>query len=171
VAVRANPTTKAFHYSAGEPNAPLLRFVLESVSDIAATPVDAAKYTKATGRDISLEEAHALVTAFMKDRGSTKLRGFDLDQYANNDYPDFQFFQAIFDNPRGSFNLGHYAVDRKTGDVWNAVICEQLTSPSLARLKSATRRRIGLTEDEYRKTQRMGPMCEPGYPRVVKDTP
>jgi len=168
VAVRANPATKAFGYSAGAPNAPLLRLVLQSISDVATTPVNPSVYSEHKGRDVTLEEADDLVTAFFRDRGSTKLPGFGLEKYNNEDYPEFQFFQGIFDNPKGSFNLGRYAVDRKTGDVWNAVICEQVTSPSLTKLQSAIRNRIGLIGDEYRKAQRSGPMCEPGNPRVVQ---
>jgi len=160
VAVRANPKTKALSYSAGDPNAPLMRLVLESVSDVAAIPIDPTVYSEPKRREISLEEAHDLVTALMQDRGNTKLPGFDLDSYKDSYYPQFQFFQAIFDNPHGSFNLGHYAVDPKTGDLWNGVICERMRSVSLTKLQRVIRIRIGLTQSDYRKAQRPGPMCE-----------
>ena len=161
VAVRANPATKAFTNSAGDdPNAPLLRLVLESVSNVAVTPIDPALYTATRRREITLEEAHGLVTALMQDRGNTRAPGFELVNNKSPYYPEFQFLQAIFDNPNGSVNLGHYAVDRKTGDVWNAVICERMKSPSLTRLQKAIRIRIGLTDSNYRKARRPGPMCE-----------
>jgi hypothetical protein len=162
VAVRANPATKAFIYFADEAEAPLLRLVLESVSDVLATPVDPAVYTEPKRQEITLEEADDLVTALLRDRGSTKAPGFELVKYSVEDSPEFQFFQAIFNNPNpiGSLNLGHYAVDRKTGDVWNAIVCERMKSASLTRLQRAIRIRIRLTESDYRKARRPGPMCE-----------
>ena len=160
VSVRANPATKAFQYSAGEPSVPLLRLVLQSVSDMATTPIDPSFYSENKRRDVTLEEADDLVAAVFRDRGSTKLPGFGLEKYSVEHYPEFQFFQAMWNNPKGSVNLGHFAVDRKTGDVWNGVVCERVTSPSLKKLQNAIRNRIGLTGDEYRKSQRLGPECE-----------
>jgi len=162
VSVRANPQTKAFGYSAGEdPNAPLLRFVLQSIVDVSRTPVDPSIYSSQGRRDVTLEEADALVAAFFKDRGDTKLPSFGLEKFTSEYYPGFQFFQGIFDNPDGSFNLGSYAVDRKTGDVWDGVYCARATSLSLSRLQAAVRNRIGLSKEEYRKARRPGPMCDP----------
>jgi len=162
VSVRANPQTKAFGYSAGEdPNAPLLRLVLQAIVDVSATPVEPSTYSNQKRRDVTLEEADALVTAFFKDRGNTTLPGFGLEKFTSEYDPGFQFFQGIFDNPGGSVNLGFYAVDRKTGDVWDGVVCERASSPSLVKLQAAIRNRIGLTRDEYRKARRPGPMCDP----------
>jgi hypothetical protein len=162
VSVRANPQTKAFSYSAGDdPNAPLLRFVLQSIVDVSASPVNPSTYSTQKRRDVTLEEADALVTAFLKDRGNTKLPSFGLEKFTDVYYPEFQFFRGIFDNPGGSFNLGSYAVDRKTGDVWDGVVCERASSPSLVKLQAAIRNRIGLTRDEYRKARRPRPMCDP----------
>ena len=161
VSVRPNPQTKSFSYSAGDsPNAPLFRFVLQSIVDVSATPVYPSTYSNRKRRDVTLEEADALVMAFFKDRGSTKAPGFELVKYTDPYSPEFHSFQGIFDNPGGSFNLGFYAVDRKTGDVWNGVVCERAISPSLVKLQVAIRNRIGLSKDEYRKIRRVGPMCE-----------
>jgi hypothetical protein len=163
VSVRANPQTKAFHYSVGDdPNAPLLRFVLQSIGFVSASPVDPSTYSNQGRREVTIEEAETLVTAFFKDRGSTKLPSFGLEKYTSKYDPGFQFFQGVFDNPVGSVNLGHYAVDLKTGDVWNGVICERATSPSVVKLQVAIRNRMGLTKEEYRKLRRLGPDCDPG---------
>jgi hypothetical protein len=162
VSVRPNPATKAFHYSGGEPNVPLLRLVLNSISNVATTPIDTFVYTEKKARNVTLEEAHELVTTFIRDRGSS---GFSLDQYENKYYPGFQFFQVLGDDPEGNI---HYAVDLKTGEVWRGVICGNMTSPSLKKLQKAIRNRIGLTEHEYRKAPKNGPMCEPGMPRASK---
>jgi Ni,Fe-hydrogenase III large subunit len=103
---------------------------------------------------VTLEEAHELVKAFQKDHG---VGGYGLEKYEVNEYPGFQFFRAVPDPPRGRL---HYAVDLKNGEVWDAVVCEKLTSPSLKKLQNAIRNRIGLTADEYRKIGRPGPFCE-----------
>jgi hypothetical protein len=161
VSVRANPQTKAFSYSSGDDaNAPFLRLVLQSIVEVSASPISPSSYSIRKRRDLTLEEADALVTAFFKDRGSTKLRGFELDKFSDPYYPEYQFFQGIFDNPGGSVNLGHYAVDRKTGEVWDGVICSRVASPSLVKLQVAIRNRIGLTREDYRKARRPGPMCD-----------
>ena len=153
VSVRANPETKAFGYAAGDPNVPLLRIVLQSVSDVAATPIDPSLYAVKKRRDVTLEEAHELVKAFLKDRAEG---GFGLEKYEVKDYPGFQFFQAVPDPPSGQI---HYAVDLRTGEVWSGVFCENLTSPSMNKLQKAIRTRIGLTADEFQKLRRRGPGC------------
>jgi hypothetical protein len=152
VSVRANPETKAFGYAAGDPNVPLLRIVLQSVSDVAATPIDPSVYAVKKRRDVTLEEANELMTALF--RGAS---GYALEEYEVKDYPGFQFFQAMGHDPLGHI---HYAVDRKTGEVWSGVACENLTSPSLKKLQTAIRTRIGLTTDEFLKVRRRGPECD-----------
>jgi hypothetical protein len=162
VSVRANPQTKALSDSAGDdPNAPLLRFVLQSIEEVAATTVDSSIYSNQKRRDVTLEEADALVTAFLNDRGNTKLPSFELDKHSDSYFPQFLYFEGIFDNPGGSCNLGFYAVDPKTADVWDGVYCARARSASLVKLQAAIRNRIGLTREECQKARRPGPMCEP----------
>jgi hypothetical protein len=56
VAVAANPQEKAAGLSSGD--FPLLRFVLQSVSNVAATPIDLSRYSGKGRRDLTVEEAH-----------------------------------------------------------------------------------------------------------------
>jgi hypothetical protein len=168
VAERLNSATKAFGHSAGEPNAPLSRFVLQGVSDVTAIPVDPSVYSEPKRRNVSLEEANDLVYAYLRTMGCRK-RTCGLDPHDDPYFPDFYSFQALHDNPTGSPNMGFFKVDPRTGDVWNGVICGKYTSAALLALQRTVRQRIGLTEEEYRKTQRRGPMCEPGeQPRSVR---
>jgi len=154
VAVRANPVEKAVAFTTVKPDLPLLWFVLQSVSDVSTTPIDPSVYAAGKRRDVTLEEAHGLVKAFQKDHGE---RGYGLEEYEVKEYPGFEFFQAVPDPPSG---LIHYPVDLRTGEVWDEGSCEKLTSPSLKKLQSAIRNRIGLTADEYRRIGRPGPFCE-----------
>jgi hypothetical protein len=84
-------------------------------------------------------------------------------------YKQFHFFTAVLGTSGGEvgvLQVRYYAVDRKTGDVWNAVICQRITSPSLRKLQIALRKSIGLTDIEYRTMRRQGPLCEGEMPRV-----
>jgi hypothetical protein len=120
-------------------------------------------------REITSEEARDLLKSFLKRRGGDNLEKYDPVYPDGTRYPAFYFFEAILGaspGPVGVLNVRYYAVDRQTGEVWNAVICERVTSSSLTRAQVALRRRIGLMDADYRKIKKLGPLCEPGYPRV-----
>jgi hypothetical protein len=108
---------------------------------------------------VSPREALALVTKALEVAGSTKLAGLGIESATNPLFPDFYFFDVNWNNPNGSVVVGHYAIDRKTGDVWSSVVCREFTSPALKRLQEAVRRRIGIDKGAYRKLKRPGPMC------------
>jgi hypothetical protein len=164
VAVRANAATKAGQISYLD--APLFRLVLQSVSNVSAVAIDASVYSEGKRRDLSAEEAHDLLKAFLKIPGSALL------PYSSPDQPDFYSFEAIFGaskGPVGVLNVDYYAVDRKTGDLWSGLICERFESSSLLMLQRAIRQRIGLTDEEYKKTSKLGPLCVPGQtPQVAR---
>jgi hypothetical protein len=159
VAVRTDAAA-APYISSGNP---LMRFTLQSVSSVVATPVGPSVYSTPRRRNVSVEEANDLVcvvTGGCAD-GSVELVGSKADVSS----PDsgFYAFQALWTTapPDINFNLGFFQVDPRTGDVWNGVICEKFTSPELLKLQRTIRQRTGLTDEEYRKTQKPGPMCEP----------
>ena len=120
-------------------------------------------------REISEQEAHRLLTKYLKlrDRAVYRLDG-DIG------YKGFYFFQAeegvasanLEDPALGILQVGYYAVDRKTGDIWDAGFCQEISSPSLTQLQVVLRKHIGLTDTDYRKLRKPGPFCEPGYPRL-----
>jgi hypothetical protein len=114
-------------------------------------------------RTITVAEASELVRALLKPDGWTKLRGFVLYQALfEGEFRDFYFIHAERNNPSGgAVAIGHYAVERTTGEVWDWVKCGRFTSPSLAGAQQALRRRIGLTDSEYQKIRKPGPFCEP----------
>lgn len=151
IAARSNRAVAAGGSSS---DAPLMAFALESVSDVATAPVDPTVYSSAKPRELPLEESYSLVMALLKDRAKG---AYALDPYEVKDYPAFQFFQALPDPTNGEI---HFAVDRQTGEVWSAVFCEALTSPSLTRLLNAIRTRAGLTAERFQKVRRRGPRCE-----------
>ena len=122
--------------------------------------------------EITYEEAHDLLTKFLKVRPMAVETSGDLG------YKEFYFFMADMGSvpcrpcarqgQEGVYagDFRYYAVDRRTGDVWSAVICERIAVHALSRLQAALRKRIGLTNAEYERLKRPGPLCEPGMPRV-----
>ena len=114
-------------------------------------------------REISQDEARGLLTAFLKLSDGDVLKSGDMG------YKQFHFFMAILGTSGGEvgvLQVRYYAVDRQTADVWNSVICQRITSPSLRKLQAALRKSVGLTDIEYRKIKRQGPLCEGEIPRV-----
>ena len=73
---------------------------------------------------------------------------------------DFFFFTADRDNPGGSGTVGHFAVERTTGDVWDGVVCQEYKVEGLARLQVLIRKKLGLTETTYKNLKRQGPYCD-----------
>jgi hypothetical protein len=122
-------------------------------------------------RPITVAEASGLVNALLKPDGWTKLKGFVLYQALfDAQFQGFYFIHAEWDSPsKNSAAIGHFAVERATGDVWDWVVCGQFHSPSLSSAQQALRKRIGLTDAEYLKIRKPGPFCEPNEkPQVLK---
>ena len=122
-------------------------------------------------RAITVGEASQLVSALLKPDGWTRLRGFVLYQALfDAEFQDFYFIHAEWDSPSGRHAaIGHFAVERTTGEVWDWVKCGQFNSPSLSEAQQAVRKRIGLTDDEFQKIKKSGPFCEPNEkPQALK---
>lgn len=76
-------------------------------------------------------------------------------------YPRFRVFEAIWAGlPKGSVNVGFYAVDPLTADVWDGVVCQEITSPKLQQIQRRIRHRLGLSASRYRRMRVLGPECE-----------
>jgi hypothetical protein len=115
-------------------------------------------------REITYNEAHDLLTAFLK------VAPLAVEQSGDVGYKEFYFFMADMGTscrPDGLCvgDLRYYAVDRRTVDVWSSVICRQIATPALTRLQAGLHKRIGLTKAQYEGLKRPGPLCEPGMPR------
>ena len=61
-------------------------------------------------------------------------------------------FDVVWANPGpGSFHVDFYTVDLRTGALWRGVLCEPVATPRVARIQQELRKRLGITESEYRK--------------------
>lgn len=103
-----------------------------------------------------------LVRAALKgeDAGATDLPGFHLELMSKPIDDRFYYLEATWSNPLlASVVIGHYAVDPLTGDVWNGIVCSEITSPSLRILQRKLRRSLGISDAWYRRLKKAGPMC------------
>jgi hypothetical protein len=80
-------------------------------------------------RGVDAVEAHALAVASFAEKG----RQYHFEQYVDpSDGGQFFRFEVGWANPRGSLIVGHLAVDRITGAVWDV-------EGSVCRIKSSHR--------------------------------
>lgn len=110
-------------------------------------------------RQLTVQEAHAVLEVYLPD-GTKRLPGYELEDFAGYDPARFYFVEVVWDNPGGSVVWGNYAVDKTTGDLWSAVICEKYSSKRTRAVQHEIRRIIGLTDEAYNHVKRPGPMCE-----------
>jgi hypothetical protein len=113
-------------------------------------------------RPIFVAESHELILALLKPDGWTRRSGFTLFDENIPRYSGYYTITAIGDNPGGGNTIGHFAIDRATGDVWEWVICGSYNSLPLEKAQETLRRRIGLDRTEYKRIRQNPPWCEPG---------
>ncbi len=119
-------------------------------------------------RPVSRKEATDLVFAYLRSVGCTA-GSCVLEPYHDVVGSDFYGFQGLGSTPNTGFNLGYFEVDPRTADLWSGVVCQRYETPSVVRLQKVIRKRIGLTDEEYSRLQRPGPLCDPGEkPSVIK---
>jgi hypothetical protein len=110
---------------------------------------------------VGREEARNLVLKALEAETSfVRLPKFGLDYYTDPYFPGFHFFEATWDNPHqppASVVLGHYAVNRRTADVWDVGLCKTLDPPVVRTRQKALRREMSLSEHEYRKLSPVAP--------------
>jgi RHS repeat-associated protein len=82
------------------------------------------------------------------------------DDSAGYDPEKFYFIEVTWNNPVGSVVWGNYAVDKATGDLWSAVICEKYSSKRTRVVQQEIRKEIGLANRAYKQIKRLGPICE-----------
>lgn len=112
-------------------------------------------------RTITVEEARDLVYALLASSGCTKVK-CDVDRFQDEYFPQFYFFEGLWPNPVGSPHIGSWAVDPKTGDLWDAVVCAEYRNSRVSRVQVLLRRRLGLTAESYLKLKARPPMCDSG---------
>ena len=114
-----------------------------------------ARITKA--RELTVNEARELLTIELRGEG---LSGFDLDYSKHSFDPRFYLFTALGgEKPGDNIVNGSYLVDKKTGDVWDGIMCQEYKSYKLDMAKAAIRKKIGLSRNGYVRVKVKGPYC------------
>ncbi len=115
---------------------------------------------QARTRDLNEAEGRELAITAL-DPSARRLPKLRLDVYQDPraPAPDFYQFEITWDNPNGSPMIGHFAVNRSTGDVWKLVVCRRMDSADLKRLQRSMRKRIGLSPKQLRELGAKAP-CE-----------
>lgn len=110
-------------------------------------------------RNLTEKEAKELVACPLGSHIPT-LPNFGLDAYNDPNAADFYLFEATASFGAGkSPIIGHYAVNRATGDVWEAVVCTRINSDALENLQEIVHKKIQLTREELRRLGAKSP-CE-----------
>ena len=111
-------------------------------------------------RELTEVEARELIAAALGPDISY-LPHFGLEMYTNPEKSHFVLFEATAQNSKGgSPVIGHFAVNRATGNVWDLVVCKQRDSEALKRLQNDIRKRIRLGQNDLRRLSKEAP-CEP----------
>lgn len=105
----------------------------------------------ANPKGLTRAQARELLFAALKARGyPTKSPSFSLEDRRDRYIPDFYAFDAYSNLRDRLVSTGHFAVNRKTADIWEDVTCKRLDIPSIKEAQEKLRREIGLTEKEYK---------------------
>jgi hypothetical protein len=108
---------------------------------------------------ITHEEARELVYGALYGQAVLQLDRFGLNEFNDSRFPRFYVFVGTWNNPAGSVITGHYAVDSRTGDVWDAVVCREYKSKHLRKMQESVRNRQGISGQDYQRLRVRGPMC------------
>ncbi|MDR2011947.1 MAG: hypothetical protein LBQ20_02625 [Rhodanobacter sp.] len=120
---------------------------------------------------ITIDQARALVWASLEPGElqlpniqilSPKKNPENIASYEDSKNPRYLKFNVIWDGtPDGSIEVGFFAVDAYTGDVFDPVSgCAEYGGKKLETLQRKVRRSLHLTQAAYKKLKTRGPMCD-----------
>jgi hypothetical protein len=90
--------------------------------------------------------------------------GVHIDLMPGQSDPAFFEFEALSDNPSGSPVVGHFSVNKSSGDVWDlAGHCRYLTSASLQEKQKEIRQELGRGDQYYRQARKKKPECDADF--------
>jgi hypothetical protein len=114
----------------------------------------------ATGHMIGEKMARTLMSEAMAAIG-IGTKSFVLVPYVDSPAPDFYSFQALRQNSTADGNIGFFAVNRWTGDVWSVDACKRITSLQLTKELESILKRSGMSAPEAATLRGRSPACRP----------
>jgi hypothetical protein len=114
--------------------------------------------SSASARSLTKDEAQKLAVAAI-DHRLKGLPHFGLDDFPSTEpqEKDFYLFEASYSNPGGPQVVGHYAVHKLTGEVWEFVACRKIESEELHKLQITFRSHIGISPKEAKRLADIAP--------------
>jgi len=114
-------------------------------------------------RDITIGQATSLVREGLRGTGTVKLPEFGLTYTGSPlGLTRWYDFMGTWKGMEGGSSMaGYWVVDKRTGEVWSGVICQQLQTARLRSLQQTIRQTIGLSDSDYSKIRIDGPFCDP----------
>jgi hypothetical protein len=125
---------------------------------VLATAAPNQAIARPSSPQFSEAEAKGIAMAYAKSARYLRLRGFGVERF-NRSSGGFIFYSAMMDDPKASAVVENFAVDRRSGDLWLASICERRSSPLSRALQKRLLAAKHIATLEYRKLRRPGPSC------------
>ena len=113
--------------------------------------------------EITREDAMSLVRAWLTSEGyPTRSQHFILEADPDRaDFPAFYFFTASFEQEQSVPTIGHFAVNRRTANLWDWELCKKLSKSSLRAKQAVLRKKARVSERDYQKSSQAAPCSEP----------
>lgn len=127
---------------------------------VSAVSQQSARPATTSAKSITRDEAASLVRTFLRSKGyDTKAAPLDIEDSANGLHSDFYLFAIYVDTPQRLVSIGHYGVNRQSGDIWEQVMCKRVTSKSIASRQRQIRQSSGLSEAVLAQLRDAKPPC------------
>jgi len=136
------------------------RGIALTLAGLLAGVTTAGAWRQSGGARVSKREAHDLALSTLLPRARSS-PGIQFDTVLTEPPRGFYTFEIVADTPPGtSFNLGFFAVNERTGDVWDWSACIHLSSPEIVRVQRRLRRESGVSARAFRTLSNVAP-CQP----------
>jgi hypothetical protein len=116
-----------------------------------------------TEKEIAPEDAQSLVKKWLTSQGyDTGSSRFILEpDPEHSGFPEFYFFSAAYEQEQSVPTLGHFAVNRKSTDLWDWELCKRLRAPAVRSVQRSLRKKLGLSKQDYRRVSKDAPCSGP----------
>jgi len=101
-------------------------------------------------RIIARDEARRLLLQGLQERGyPTRAANFSLEDVDDPYFPNFYSFQSYSNLPQRFASTGVFAVNKKTADVWDSLLCKRVESRKIKSVQKKLQEEIGLSAKDY----------------------
>jgi hypothetical protein len=116
----------------------------------------------AVSTSVATELVRAALASLREGSARTKIAIYPMPDYW---VPDFITLQAEVPHPDvGRIEMRYFAVNPWTGDVWDAMACTRITSPTIKRMQDEIWRSSKLSDEARHVLEARAPTCTPAKP-------